>query len=484
MSRQIPSANFSEMYTHWFSQRWDDLKQRYSNDNQIWDRILSETVHLGQLNEILRHDPPIQHVARFFCHCRKPEQRILAHCILDKHASELMNEMNHPERKALYAAQSGLAKNDPMLAWDVWGCHRSLWKRYIQVDPVVFDPERTGAQLKVLKIGALPLLIDLIPKMEISANQIKICLKVLCKDLSVAVHKKIFALKISGDLKCCINSLLNKLSEDDRNAVLQTPPYENGSWNEIIEKKVPKAASEVVSSPQSNVLQKSCTLAEAKNLRNKRLTCASVKSILMSGLDLEWENNQGSTLLQQVVSQGLASAVPLVLAHEPNIHVRTRTEKASVCILASLLPNANILKDLLENGLNPWLKTIDGKNSLKYAINNLNVKAVEMLTQHPEFDAGNPEYILFLAQCKTSVPQWDMRVINVFNILVKSGANMSWTSKEYTSFVDLLSKRCPSKYEYVIPVIQRVMEDLHSYKQATTIQQHIAVTQNPKTRKI
>ncbi len=482
MSRQIPTATLSEMYTHWFSQKWSKLKSRYPNDEQIWEHMLSNIVERGEIEEILRHNPPLENLARFFCQCRNPGQQMLAHCILDKYGSQLIAELNHSERKAQYAAQSGLGKNDPMVAWEVWSAHRSLWKRYIQFDPQVFDPNRTAAQLNVLKLDGLPVLVDIIPKIGLNVEQTKTALEILCADLHTAQEKS-FANKTTQYLKRCIRSLVKKLPPQHRNELLQTPPYTNGCWDTVLgtTKKEFKglAAPKRIEAP--SVV---CTTAQAKALRQKRLTRASVNAIVNSGLDVEWENNQEMTLLQQVVSEGLVSAVPIVLAHKSNIHVRSRAERTSLCNMAASLPNAKILKMLVENGANPWVKNTYGHNALQCAIHNLNEEAVRVLTNHPEFDADNSSYALFLAQCRTAVPKWDVKVLGVFNILVEAGTNMHWTNKEYHSFVDLLFKKAPYNYQHVIPTIQKAMENLTSYKQAIAIEQHIANPQSIKTRKM
>lgn len=484
MSRQIPTASVSQMYSHWFAQKWSNLKSRYSTDELVWEHMLSTPLEMGEVEEILRHNPPIEHVARFFCQCRNPEQQVLAHCILDKYGTELMTELNHSERKAQYAAQSGLGKNDPMVAWDVWGAHRSLWKRYIQFDSLVFDPNRTAAQLKVLKLDGLPILVDLLSKIDLNVEQTKTALEILCADLYTAQEKP-FAAKTTQHLKRCIKILVKKLPASYRTELFQTPPYTNGCWDTVLGGMSTGAPKEPIAPKQIEATQVTCTMAEAKFLRNKRLTRASVNAILSSGLDLEWQNNQEMTLLQQVVLEGLVGAVPAILAQTPNIHVRTRTEKTSVCHMAAALPNSKILKMLLESGANPWLKNTYSNNALQCAIHNLNEDAVSILTQHPQFDADNSSYALFLAQCKTSVPKWDVKVLSVFNILVKAGTNMQWSHKEYPSFVDLLFKKAPYNYQHVIPTIQKAMDDLTSYKQAIAIEQHIAApTQTLKARKI
>lgn len=482
MSRQIPTATLSQMYTHWFAKKWGELKSRYSPDEQVWEHMLSGSLQLGEVEEVLRHNPPIEQVARFFCQCKTSGRHMVAHCILDKYSTQLMAELNHPERKAQYAAQSGLGKNDPMVAWDVWNTHRSLWKRYIQLDPVVFDPNRTAAQLKVLKLDGLPVLVDIIPKIDLNVEQTNTALKILCTDLSTAQQKP-FASKTTQYLKLCIRSLVNKLPIEHRSELLKTPPYTNGSWETVLEKtSKPKGmppSQEVAKTPAA------CTIAEAKILRNKRLTRSSVTAILSSELDIEWENNQELTLLQQVVLEGLVGAVPAVLAQKPNLHVRSRAEKTSVCNMASSLPNSKILKLLLDAGANPWLKNTYGNNALQCAIHNLNESAVRVLTQHPQFDADNCSYALYLAQCRTSVSGWDVKVLNVFNTLVQAGTNMQWTNEGYLSFVDLLLKKAPYNYHHVIPTIQKAMDDLTSYKQAIAIEQHIAApTQTVKTRKM
>lgn len=480
MTRQLPTATVSEMYSHWFSKTWADLKKRYSSEEDLWGRILRHPLNVEQLQEALRHNPPIKQVANFFCYCTNVDKKehLLAQCILDVCASELMAELNNPEHKAHYASQSGLGKNDPILAWDVWSSHRTLWNQYIVWDPVVFDPQRTVEQLKVLSLDGLTVLADVLPKIQLNVEQTKDILSVMCEDLSIA-QDKLFAAKTTGYLKRCIKALLNKLPTDERRLALQIPPYKNGSWDNILNKQpVTKTPKDSATSAEI-----ACTIGDAQSLRNRRLTHASVTRILSSGLDVEWQNKNELTLLQQVVSEGLLTALPVVLAHKPNIHVHSR--KSTLCHLAANLSDVRVLKILLDNGANPWLKDAYDQTALQIALRNLNVKAVECLTQHPGFDPSNPIHALHLAQATTAGLQWDLKVMEIFNILVRSNTNMNWTNEEYPSFVDVLSKRCPYDYSYVAPTLKNAMENLTVYKQAITIEQHIAIPVDPrKARKM
>ena len=486
MIRELPTATVSEMYSHWFAKTWAEFKQRYSDPNECWGRILNRSLNVDQLQEILRHTPPIEQVAHFFCQCTSPYQKdhLLAHCILDARAPELMVELNHPARKAQYASLSGLAKNDPILSWDVWSSHRTLWKRYIQLDPVVFDPARTGAQLKVLKLDGLPALVNVLPKINLSVEQIKEMLPILCADLYVAQEKP-FAKQTTAHLKRCVKALVKKLPSKDLRVVLQTPPYQNGTWDSVLEKPVKNA---VLVSTGKEIKETSTpiepyTVDEAKALRNKRLTRISVARVLESGLDLEWTNKMGLTLLQQVVSEGLISALPLVLSHKPNIHARC-DERTTVCHLAVDMKDTRALKMLLECGANPWLHDHLHRNALEIAIQNLNTKAVEILLNHSNCVALNT-YGMALAFSTQRVTDYDHKVIQIFNLLVKSNVNMGWTNPEYPSFVEALAKRCPHKYAHIIPTLKTAMENLTAYKQAIAIEQHIATPNTPqKNRKM
>lgn len=485
MTRELPTATVSEMYTHWFAKTWADLKKRYSDPNECWGRILNRSLNVDQLQEILRHNPPVEQIAHLFCQCTNSYQKnhLLAHCILDARAPELMVELNHPERKAQYASLSGLAKNDPILSWDVWSSHRTLWKRYIQLDPVVFDPARTAAQLKVLKLDGLPALVDVLPKINLSVEQIKEMLPILCADLYVAQDKP-FAKQTAAYLKRCIKALVKKLPAKDLRIVLQTPPYQNGAWDSVLEKPVKNTAlvpaDEKIKEASTPI--EPYTVDEAKALRNKRLTRVSVDRILESGLDLEWANKMGLTLLQQVVSEGLISALPLVLSHKPNIHARC-AEKQTVCHLAVELKDTRALKMLLECGANPWLHDHLHRNSLEMAIKNLNTKAVEILLNHSNFVPLNT-YGVALAFTKTQVFDYAHKVIEIFNMLVKSNVNMNWSNKEYPSFVEALAKRCPYQYAHIIPTLKNAMENLTAYKQAIAIENHIQSPTEIKPRKM
>lgn len=484
MTRQLPTATFSEMYSHWFNKTWGNLKQRFFDQNECWDRMLTRSLHVDQLEEILRHNPPIQQIAQYFCHCTNTYKKdyILAHCILDACAEQLIEELNHPERKATYAAHSGLGKNDPILAWDVWNSHRTLWKRYIQLDPVVFDPARTGAQLKVLKLDGLPALVDVLPKINVSVEQIQEMLPIFCADLSVAQDKP-FAKQTSAHLKRCIKSLIKKLPPKKRAVVLQTPPYDNGTWEQVLEKPmratVPTTITTIEKTPQ---IVQAYTIDEAKDLRNKRLTRVGVHRILDSGLSVEWTNKSGMTLLHQVVSEGLIGALPLVLAHKPNIHARF-DEKTTACHLAVGGRDIRMLKMLLECGANPWLCDHLNRNSLELAVRNLNVKAVEMLLHYPNVPFSNT-YTMALAYAKTNVPNFDHKVIDMFNLLVKSNIPMDWSNEQYPSFVEALSRRCLYEYEHIIPTLKSAMENLTAYKQAITLEKHLTSSNTVSSRKM
>lgn len=486
MTRQLPTATASDMYAHWFTKTWSDLEKRYSTPDDLWSRILRHSLSLDQLQEVLRHKPPIKHVATFFCYCTDvyEKEHLLAQCILDTCASELMAELNNPEHKAQYAAQSGLGKNDPMLAWDVWNSHSALWKRYIALDPVVFDPQRTVEQVKVLKLDGLPALADVLPKIQLSVKQIKDIVAIMCADLYTS-QEKLFNSKTTNYLKRCVKALVNKLPTNEREILLQTPPYKNGAWDNILTKNVLTKQPPALKTQKDVASEPICTVEEAQLLRNRRLTRTSVVQILSSGLDVEWQNRNEMTLLQQVVSEGLVTVLPLVLTHNPNIHVRTRNEKTSVCHMAANLPDARALTILLDNGANPWLQDAYAQTPLQIAIRKLNVKAVECLIQSPGFDPSSSEHALHLAQANVDVPQWDIKVIDVFNILVRSNTNLGWKSKEYPSFVEVLSKRRPYQYDHIVPTLKNAMDNLAIYKQAIAIEQHIASPHTPqKTRKM
>lgn len=480
MARDLPIIDFSDLHAQWLSHKWDSYALRYPNEQDRWRSILllNKDMTIECLGEVLRHSPPLQCVAEYFCVCKDADQKehLRALLILEKYGVDLINELNNPERKRDYAAKSGLAKNDPMLSWDVWSSHRSVWKKYMEYGGVVLEKDQPASHLKIMLLDNLPTLIDVLPKADLSLEQSQELLNMVCVDLSTRENQ---ANKTSVQLKRCAQVLLKKLPPSVRRQTLNTPPYKDGCWDDVVKKT--KFVKEKSPSNKNQVVP-TISIEDAKKMREKRLTRAKAEQILASGLNVEYTNTLDYTLLQQVVSERLVSALPMVLSHNPTINVRSN-EKSTVCTWAA--DDHRILKMLLDAGANPWLENDYHHNALHLAILNTNVKNVELLVQHPGFNPKNKSYALLLAQARTSVPKFEVKIITIFNILISVGTDMSWRSEEYPSFVDYFAKRCQYHFPHLIPVFKHAMENLQVHQQAIAIEKHIALpAETSKPRKM
>ena len=178
-------------------------------------------------------------------------------------------------------------------------------------------------------------------------------------------------------------------------------------------------------SPWGQVLDKGYMLFFVIDVfsKNKHVVNAITKALLDRGVDVNYRDDGGSTILMQATVKGLASVVKMLLKKGANVNDKNEYDETAL-IIATKGDGSNylqIMRMLLDNGADVNAKTHSGDTALIIATHYGLIKSMRLLLNRgADINAANNVDITPLVQAMYN--SYD----HAFRLLVEKGADLQW----------------------------------------------------------